>query len=194
MQDYKISLEHLRTDLETLHPQWHMNLLELQICNRIPEPLYQSKKTTQIRKPLPLKIKYFSHFSFIIYEISLLTFTASHRNRIGEGKMQVKIWTHVKCTVALKVYIGTSLTRKPISRFLCVLAGVGVFLHWNKSSNRQWLTTWTLLVSDCFWSPSWILGPQNSQLDTWNVLRLRSSLGMSWLWLCTSCWTNEDSE
>lgn len=91
MQDYKISLEHLRTDLETLHPQWHMNLLELQVCNRIPEPLYQSKKTTGIGKLLPLKIKHFSHFSFIIYEMPLLTFTASHRNRIGEGKMQVKI-------------------------------------------------------------------------------------------------------
>lgn len=41
-----------------------MNLLELQVCNRVPEPLYQSKRTTGIRKLLPLKIKYFSHFNF----------------------------------------------------------------------------------------------------------------------------------
>lgn len=41
-----------------------MNLPELQVCNGLLEPLYQSKMTTGIRKLLPLRIKYFSHFSF----------------------------------------------------------------------------------------------------------------------------------
>lgn len=64
-----------------------MNLPELHICNRIPVYLYQSKMTTGIRKLLPLKLNLVS----IIKGMPLLTFTASCRNRKGEGKDEVKM-------------------------------------------------------------------------------------------------------
>ena len=53
----------------------------------------------------------------IIEGIPQLTFTASQRNRKGEGKDKVKMSAGVECTVALKLFIGISLTRKLISCF-----------------------------------------------------------------------------
>lgn len=98
-----------------------MNLPELHICNRIPVHLYQSKMTTGIRKLLLLKIKFFSHFSFnykmdaTAYFHSVLQEQKRRRERRGKDE------SCVKYTVALKVSIGISLTRKLIPCFFCVL-------------------------------------------------------------------------
>lgn len=178
----------------TLHPQWHVNLPELQVCNRIPVPVYQSQMTTGRRNCFPWKLNTSLTVVSIIYAIPLLTFTASRRKRKGEAKNKVKIRAGAKRTVALEVSIATSLTKKLISCFFRVLTGVGVPALKSDDPIDQWLVTWMLPVSACLRSPSLILGPQNSHLTLEMLCRLRRKLGMSGLWLCTSCWTNEYSE
>lgn len=76
------------------------------------------RATAVIRKLLPLKMKFFSHFIFNYRWNSTAFFHRILQAQKGEGKDMAKIGTGVKCTVTLlKVPIGTGMTGKLISCF-----------------------------------------------------------------------------